>query len=389
MSAPTTATRKYKVALLIETSREYARGLLRGIALWNQKHGAFACEFQPYGLSELPTNWLKNWNGDGVLVRIDNKEMEEVVLASGLPAIDLRSSQPNPRVLVMGVDNVAIAHMAFEHLHDAGFVHYAFCGTRRHINVYDDQRREYFRELVEEAGLTCDDFPAERVSQRGKVRDNELHAIAKWLKTLPIPTAVMACKDDRGIQVLEAARLIGRKIPDELAILSVDNDPFFCNLADPSLTSIDTNSDHIGYEAAAQLYRMMQGETCHHRTILFPPREVVKRRSTDVLAISNRKEAEILGYLREMALAGLTVRDVAEHFDISISHLERLSKKYFNRTPKEEMFRVQIEEAKKLLKRTRLSLNHVAVQSGFRSVSYFMTTFKRVTGYSAMGWRGE
>ena len=374
---------------MIETSREYARGLLRGILQWNQKHQAFSCEFQPYGLSELPTDWLKNWRGDGILVRIDNKAMEDAVLSTGLPALDLRSSQPNPRVPVLGVDNEIIARMAFEHLHDAGFVHYAFCGMRRHTNVYDDLRREYFQRFVQDAGLTCFDFPAEKVPLRGNVRDNDLKAIARWLEKLPIPTAVLACKDDRGIQVLEAARLIGRKIPDELAVLSVDNDPFFCNLSDPPLSSIDTNSAFIGCQAADQLCRMMNGEARPSQPILFPPREVIERRSTDILAISNVKEAEILGYMREVALAGLSVREVADYFDVSVGYLEMLSKRYFHRSPKQEMLRVQISEAKKLLSRTNLALHHVAAQSGFRSISYFMTTFKRIVHLTPLAYRND
>lgn len=381
--------RQYKVALMIETSREYARGLLRGILEWNQKHQAFLPEFQPYGLSELPAEWLKKWRGDGILVRIDNKAMEEAVLSTGLPAIDLRSSQPNPRVPVLGVDNEIIARMAFEHLHNAGFVNYAFCGMRRHSNVYDDQRRDYFTRFVQEAGRTCFDFPAEKVPLRGNVRENDTKAIARWLEKLPIPTAVLACKDDRGCQVLEAALSIHRKVPDELAVLSVDNDPFFCNLSNPPLSSIDTNSEYIGYQAADHIWRMMKGEAPFVEPILFPPLEVVQRRSTDILAIPHLKEAKILGYLREVALAGYSVKDVAEHFDVSIGYLETLSIKHFNRSPKKEMLRIQILEAKKLLSRTNLSLNRVAVQSGFRSVSYFMTTFKRMVGLTPLTYRSS
>lgn len=376
-----------KVALLIETSREYARGLLRGIAAWNHEHGPWTFQFQPLGLTQLPSDCLNSWNGDGLLVRIDHKEMEDAVLSCGKPAIDLRGALARPEIPFIGVDNRRIAEKGFLHLRETGVENFAFCGTVRNVNRFDDERRDFFRKFVEDAGYPCFDFPAEKISRRGNRIENELAAIAKWIQTLPVPTGLMACKDDQGIQVIDAARLVGRRIPDELAVLSVDNDPYFCDLSSPPMSSMETHSERIGYRAADMLQRLMNGQKNLPRFTLCPPGDVVKRRSSDVLAIQNRDDAKILRFLREQAIAGLSVNEVIENFDISRSTIERLVKKYFNRTPKEEMLRIQIEEAGNLLRRTDLSLARIAVQSGFRSVSYFIATFSRISGISPLKYR--
>jgi LacI family transcriptional regulator len=376
-----------KVMLLIETSGAYARGLLEGIAEWNHEHGPWLFHFRPFGLTQLPPHSLRQWNGDGILVRIDNKAMEKAVLETGIPAIDLRGAVENPEIHFIGVDNYKIAEIAFGHLREAGFWNYAFCGYAPGLNRFDDERCAYFKKFVEEAGYECSVFPAKRIPTKGNRFENEHKAIAQWLETLPIPTGLMTCRDDRGLQILDAAMTIGRKVPEELAVVSVNNDPYFCNLSSPTMTSIDTNSKKIGYKAASMLSQMMAGKRNVPKFTLVSPGGIVKRTSTDALAIANREEAEILQFLKQQAIAGIRVKEITNSFDISRSTIERLVKKYFNRTPKEEMLRVQIEHAKSLLKRTTIPISAVASQSGFQSMTYFIATFKKVVGLSPAQFR--
>jgi len=377
-----------KVMLLIETSREYARGLLEGIAAWNHEHGPWSFNFQPLGLTQLPPDWLSQWDGDGILVRIDNKKMEKAVLATGLPAIDLRGALAHPEIHMIGVDNYKIAELAFRHLQEAGFRHFAFCGQPRRLNRFDDERCDFFSQFVKKAGSICSIFPADNIPQRGNRLENERIAISRWLQTLPIPTGLMACKDDRGLQVIDAARHIGRRIPDELAIISVDNDPYFCNMASPTMTSINTNSKQIGYYAAEMLSKMMKGGSVP-KFILLPPGGVIKRMSTDALAIDDKEDAEILRLLRQQALGGLTVEQLIKQLDTSRSTIERVVKKYLNRTPKAEMLRIQIEHSKNLLRQTSISIPIVAAQSGFRSTTYFVAAFSKYVGISPIRFRKQ
>src|SRR5262249_6382303 len=119
------------VAVLIETSRAYGRGLLEGVARYVRTQGPWSIYFVPQGLGEPPPTWLRNWQGDGILARIDNRSMARAILATGLPAVDLRGRLANLGLPRVGVDNRAVTRLAFQHLQERGFHHYAFCGLAR------------------------------------------------------------------------------------------------------------------------------------------------------------------------------------------------------------------------------------------------------------------
>jgi LacI family transcriptional regulator len=132
------------IALLIETSREYGRGLLRGVARYHQERGRWSIYFEPHGLNERPPSWLKNWRGDGILARIDDRRMADVILATKLPAVDARGALEDLPIPFVGLDNRPIAKLGSEHLEQCGLQHFAFCGTPRGENPNQDRRCDLF-----------------------------------------------------------------------------------------------------------------------------------------------------------------------------------------------------------------------------------------------------
>src|SRR4029079_1554909 len=133
-------------------------------------------------------------------------------------------------------------------------------GRPRGENPPQDFRCDYFVELVEQGGQVCDVFPCPRCRGRKSSGEHEQEQIASWLKKMRKPVGVMASNDDRGHQVLDSCRRAGLSVPHEVAVLGVDNDNHLRTLCTPPLSSIDTNASSVGYEAAALLIRMMQGE---------------------------------------------------------------------------------------------------------------------------------
>src|SRR6188508_768548 len=146
------------IALLIETSREYARGLLRGVARYHHEHGPWSIYFVPHGLDEPPPAWLKTWKGDGILCRINNRRMAQAMLATRVPVIDLRGAFTDLPIPFVGLDNRPIAELAYEHLHNCGLKNFAFCGSPRGENPPQDMRCDCFVQLVESKGQTCSVF---------------------------------------------------------------------------------------------------------------------------------------------------------------------------------------------------------------------------------------
>jgi LacI family transcriptional regulator len=373
---------------LIETSREYARGLLRGVARYHQEHGPWSIYFEPHGLDEPPPKWLKTWRGDGILVRIDNRRMADAILSTGIPAIDVRGAYTDLGVPFIGVDNTPVSKLALEHLTDCGLRHFAFCGTPRGENPNQDRRCDAFCELVAAAGGQCDVFLGRARRGRSGDWEGEQEDIATWLKSLPKPVGVMTCHDDRGHQVLDACRRAELQVPDEVAVIGVDNDPFLCNLCTPPLSSIDIDPERIGYEAARHLAAMMNGSPAPKQPIMLgPPRGVAARQSTDMLAIEDEEVASAIRFIRENAVAGITVREVLARARRSPSTLERRIKRLLGRTIKAEITRVKLGRARTLLVQTELPVSKIAERCGFSEPRYFCEVFRGGEGVSATEFR--
>ena len=245
-----------QVALLIETSGSYGRGLLQGIAKYNRTRGGWSTYFRPHGLSDPLPTWLSKWKGDGLLVRIETQKVADLIAKVNVPTVNLRSTLEGLPFPYVGPDNAALARLAVQHLLDRGIKHFALCSRSRGKNPAIDERSDSFMQLIEKAGYSCNLFPS---SSREIQWDQEQQHLTEWIKSLPKPVGVMAGNDERGLQVLDACRRAGAVVPDDVAVIGVDNDESLCDLAIPPLTSIDVNAEGIGYEAAALLDRMMSG----------------------------------------------------------------------------------------------------------------------------------
>ena len=375
-----------RVALLIETSREYGRGLLRGIIRYHQEHGPWSIYFKPHGLGDPPPSWLKSWHGDGILARVEGRDMADAILRAKVPAIDLRASIGDLGLPVVGINNVFVAKLAVEHFLERGHRHFAFCGTPLGQHYYQDMRASCFGEMLCDRGLSCHVYAHPR---QGLTWDQEQSHLAQWLRGLPKPVAVMTCHDDRGQQVLDACLRASLAVPDDIAILGVDNDPFLCNLSTPPMSSIDVNSDHIGYESAALLDRMMKGRPAPRRHVLMDPRGIVVRQSTDMMAIDDPQVVQATMLIRAHACEGGSVEQLLKRVPISRSALFRRFKMLLGRSPKEEMTRVRLERAKMLLRETRLSVSDVAARTGYVESKYFIEVFNRAVGITPLRYRRQ
>lgn len=385
---PATARRRCRVALLIEATRSYARGLIHGVARYNREHEGWSIHFLPHGLGEPPPKWLAHWRGDGILARIDDRHMADAVLGVGSPVIDLRRLYLDLGIPTIGHDHRAVAQLAAEHLRQRGFRHFAFCSSPRGSHPIIDALAESFVESLAQVGRPCDVLYLPR-GRKASPGEDQLGAIHRWLARLPKPLGVMTCNDDRGLQVLEVCRRSGLCVPDEVAVIGVGNDDCLCNLALPSLTSIDLNPQRIGYEAADLLDRMMQGGDAPQLHTLVEPRGIVLRLSTDVLATDDQAVVKAVSFIREHACAQIQVADVLQHTKMSRAALEPRFKAALGRTVYREIQRVRIERVKQLLANTDLPLKQVARRAGFQYTEYMMRVFRCATGLTAKQYRDQ
>jgi LacI family transcriptional regulator len=382
--ARTPRSRVRHVALFIESARVSGRNILQGVIRYVRERSSWVTYFEPRGLEDPPPRWLAHWHGDGILARVATPALAEAIHATGRPVIDLRGTLQERRFFRVLSNNARIAQLAFTHFRGRGLQHFAFCGLPPGLHQNQDQRRNEFQRVVEEAGLQCSEF---HFRSRPADWEQTRLQMAAWLRALAKPVGILACYDDHGYQVLEACRLAELRVPEEVAVLGVDNDPVLCNLTRPPLSSIEVNGVQIGYEAAAWLDRMMDGRKPPPDPILIEPGGVVARRSTDLLAWEDPAVRAAVGFIQEHACEGIRVSDVLKVVSLSQNALEQRFRRYLGRTPKAELLHVQIERACQLLRETHLPLKSIAHRTGFSSEKYFSYAFLHQCGMSPTVYR--
>jgi len=269
---------------------------------------------------------------------------------------------------------------------ERGFRHFAFCGyPPTTINGWAAERAKAFVQCVEEAGFSCSTFRGRHRTPRNWEPMQE--SICRWLDSLPKPLGLMAATDKRARHVLEACKKLSLRVPEQVAVVGVDNDEMLCQLATPPLSSVKQGTRQLGYQAAALLDKMMSGNTPSELKYVIPPETVVRRRSTDVLAIEDMEMAAVVRFIRDHATEGIKARDVVQMAGVSRSTLESRFEAILGHSVHAEIRRVQLERAKELIAFSDLPLKHVARVSGFTSVQYLTYFFRQETGQTPAEFR--
>ena len=375
------------VAILIETSRAYGRGLLSGIARFHGQSQDWMTYFEPHGLGEALPAWFNTWRGDGILARIDDRKTVRILESLKVPVINLRGTLSGTTFPFIGSNNAMVAQVGAKHLIDCGFERLAFVGYQSGFHQGFTARSEAFSDAASLAGKHCTTFSVPPFNERKSNWKSSQQRLVRWLKMLDKPIGIMTANDDLGLRVLEACRQAQLHVPNEVAVLGVDNDEYLCNLAIPPLSSIRINSEETGFFAAKLLDSLMRGRKIPARLPQIVPGEVVARRSTDVIAIDDEEVAKALRFIRDNACRPINVTDVLSHLAISRSSLSSRFRQKTGKSVHECIQRVRIDTAKCLLTSTDTPIKLVAKASGFRSVQYLNRIFLLVTNETPAKFR--
>lgn len=380
---PARRKRRRSVALLIETSNRYSRELLHGIHDWIHSHDDWALHLTEHGRGDVPPPWLKNWKGDGIIARIENKQIERAVINAGVPTVNVSATGLGSQFPTVISDSAAVAYEAAEHLISRGFNHFAYFGDARF--PWSQQHGENFQASLGKQGHSCHIFPSAKKDSSDWTR--EQNKIANWLKKLPRPIGIMACYDIRGQQLLDVCRDQGISIPDDVAVIGQHNDELLCELCDPPLSSVIPDPRHAGRTAAELLNHLMKGRKVRKQLHPIAPIGVATRRSTDVISIPDAALSEAIRFIRDHALEGINVEDVLKAVPMSRTLLERRFKTYLKRSPYDEIIRIRLRKTQQLLKGTDLPIAEIASRTGFTTPEYLSAAFKKKTGVSPRGFR--
>jgi LacI family transcriptional regulator len=371
------------VALIVATSKQYDRGLLRGIGRYTKGHGPWSVYIEERGAYDDTPAWMNTWKGDGIIARIKDRAMADALLATKVPIVELRL-EVDVGLPTVYCDDTAIGEQAVRHFMERGFRHFAFCGRRG--ARWSDLREDAFRHRLAGLGLDCEIYTPTPPTRTASWEQDQTD-MAQWLDSLIKPVAVLTCNDIRGLQVLDACRRIDLPVPERVAVLGVDNDAVLCELSDPPLSSIDQDLERIGYEAAGLLDRLMSGQAAPGQPVLVAPMGIRGRLSTDVIAFDDPAVAIALRLIRKHACDHIGIDFLADRSGLSRRVLQRRFKAATGRTLQDQVLDNQLERIKQMLTETDLKLDSIARKSGFNYIGYMCSFFKKRTGMTPGEYR--
>jgi LacI family transcriptional regulator len=379
--------KRRSVALLVETSNAYARRLLDGIVAYQREHELWSIYVGEQQRGARPPVWLKNWSGDGIIARIETEAIAAAVRRAGVPVVDVSAARAVPNIPWVETDDREIARLAARHLLDRGFRALGFCGEP--IFNWSKWRQDHFVAAAKEALCECYVYEGKAYVEKGYSWTRERNRMNAWVRQLPKPIGVMVCYDIKGQQLLDVCRDLDVAVPEQVAVIGVDNDQRLCGLCTPPLSSVIPDTLRTGYAAAQLLDRMMLGETVAVDGILIPPLGIAQRQSSDVFAIDDEDVVTALRFIREHACDGITVANVLRMAPLSRRTMEHRFAKLVGRTPHAEIVRIRMERASQLLRETKLSLAEIASRAGFTDANYLSVAFKKYTGVSPRRYRSK
>jgi LacI family transcriptional regulator len=371
-----------KVLIIVDTSRLTGRELLIGaekyisaFTRWevhtlspNYLTGDFPKEFQNINFSEF----------DGFFICY-TKNIDRILKIKKPKIIHHTPKEVLPDTSLIVTNSEKIGDYAAEYFISLGFKNYAYCGFKNII--WSEQRRIRYEQNLKKKG-----FGAIYSFIDSPSRSIEKQRLASWLEKLPKPVCIFACNDDRAIYILEACKSSNINVPEEVAVLGVDNDKIVCNLSSPPLSSIELNFENTGYKAARHL-DMLMCKKAINKTIKVDPVEIITRKSTDVFAIEDSEIASALVFIRNNFHRPIQVDDVVKITNISRRELEYRFNDHLKKTIKGEIERLRIDHIKKKLINSNEPFYKIAATLEFTDPEHFSRYFKNLAGISPSKFR--
>jgi LacI family transcriptional regulator len=384
---PARADRRIRIGLVFDRSLDYCRGVLRGIKRFASTKPGWTFAVVAPEARELEN--LAQLRPAGLIAHVYSNHLAAILRYWRRPTINVSGVLSRLRIPTIHPDDAAIGRLVAQHFLERGFQYFGFVGNPA-FN-YSVEQESAFRQAVRTAGYDvagCYDRSERSFHPHGRLWAFDAHVRA-WLKSLPTPIGVFASNDLWGVQLTEACHEVDLRVPEDVAVVGVDNDSLMCELSRPSLSSVAIPSEQVGYEAAAWLDRLLAGARSRQDLKLLPPLGIVTRQSSDILAITDLEVAAAIRFIRMRAHTAISVNDVLRHVPLGRRSLERRFHRILGRGISQEIRRVHLEQAKSLLATSRLSVAEVAQQSGFSENKHLSVVFHKEFGLSPTAYRQQ
>ena len=376
--------------VLLETSRHFTRQLLRGVIRWSNLYGPVTLVAASGHVDqELPK--LVDTENVGILSRLSTPGVLEARHRHGIPVITIEPSLPEHVALKekwaiseILSNSPKIARMGAQYFLSRGFRHFAYCGLPRRL-WSDIREKEFVREIsFHEKECFVYPFPE---PGRPLSREEEYPFLSRWLASLPKPVAILTCNDDRGSQIIEICNFEGYLVPDQVAVLGIDNDDLICELSHPALSSIALDLESAGFRAAQTLWNLVSGKATGYQCVGLEPSGIVTRFSSDVTAQDDTLIYRAICFMRNNYQSAIGPLDVAKGLNVSRRTLERRFAEILGRSVRDRIQQFRLEQAEELLIYTNDSVERIAEASGFGNLKQMLRAFMKSQGISPGNFR--
>lgn len=387
MTTKTKRKRVKQIALALPLDVVFTQRLLPGILDFARSQGGWVFTRIPERLS-TSFEWLRNWEGDGAFVLIGNQTDVKVARSLPMPIVNIGGYVQDARIPTVTLDQQMVGRFAAEHLLSRRFRRFGYYGVRG--LWYSEERRLGFETALQAAGYTCSSIESTNLIRSPRDWRRVAGELARWLRSLQPPVGIMASWDLRAQMLSEACTMIGLRVPEDVAIIGVDNDPIACEFCIPQLSSVSRNDRELGWQAANLLSQLLEGRRYSKVPTLIPPDRVVARRSTDTLVIEDPEIAGIVQQIRDQLDKVFGVERILRLSSISRRQLEQRFRRSVGSSPYAFLNELRVERAKVLLADSRkLTLTSVASECGFSELRRFRLVFRRLTKLTPAEYRRD
>ncbi|PWJ57739.1 LacI family transcriptional regulator [Dyadobacter jejuensis] len=381
----------YKIILLLDFAEAYSKNLMKGINAYSKEHGPWIfCRMplfhrETVGMDGI-LKWALEWGADGIIGQLYNDHDIQKIVDAGIPVIAQDFKERFSEIPNITGDYQNTGALGAEYFLKKGFTNFAFYGFGD--IVWSRERAEGFEDRLVSSGHEVHYF------EHKKARSTELwyykpSSLSRWLMSLPKPIGLMTCDDNQGQHITEACRHVGIRIPEEVAVLGVDNDEMICDLSDPPLSSIALDTEKGGYEAGKLMDQMIRNGAQSYYDIVVAPLQVITRHSTDIYATNDRHIASSLKYIHQNIDKNLNVEEVVKQVPLSRRALEKRFLEITGFPIYKYIFNLRIEKFTQKLLDTDMSVFEIAMDMGLTDSKNIARQFRQVKGCSPSEFRNK
>jgi LacI family transcriptional regulator len=375
-----------RIALLLGQDLGYSRRVLSGVLNYAESK-RLSCIYHNAHPDVRIIPALEQWRPHGVIVHLSDRILAERLRALSVAMVSVTNTLEDFSISHVDVDSVAVGRVAADYFLSQGFCSFAYFGSRHATFSLDRERG--FRERLEALGYPVDNLHADFLPQPPFSQDwtRMDRRTERWLRRLPKPVGILASNDIPARSLCELCRTVGLRVPDEVAILGVDNDVSECRMSDPSLSSVEIPAEQIGRDAMQLLLSQLRGDSGTVVSCLRQPLGVIVRSSTDHGGTMDPLLQRALDYIERRVDQGITVLDVCSHAGRSRRSMERSFQECFQSTIYQRIQKVQVARAKRLLLESELSISVVAERVGFSSLRQLDRVFRKYESIAPSAYR--